>query len=53
VFCHITLCVASQLVFIVVRVYFISGSVRKLSDTPSYIASSARVTLNGEMLRIC
>jgi hypothetical protein len=32
----ITLCVASQRVFIVV-IYFVTDSVRKLSDTPSYI----------------
>jgi hypothetical protein len=34
-FCTITLCVASQRVFIVV-VYFVIDSVRKLLDTPSY-----------------
>jgi hypothetical protein len=33
----ITLCVASQRVFIVVTVYFVIDSVRKLLDTPSYI----------------
>jgi hypothetical protein len=36
-FAAITLCVASQQVFIVV-VYFIINSVWKLSDTPSYIS---------------
>jgi hypothetical protein len=35
-FAVITLCVASQRVFIVV-VYFIIDSVRKLLDTPSYV----------------
>jgi hypothetical protein len=35
-FVVITLCVASQRVFIVVSVYFIIDSVRKLLDTPSY-----------------
>jgi hypothetical protein len=35
-FVAITLCVASQLVFIVVSVYFVIDSVRKLLDTPSY-----------------
>jgi hypothetical protein len=35
-FASITLCVASQQVFIVVTVYFIIDSVRKLFDTPSY-----------------
>jgi hypothetical protein len=34
-FATIALCVASQLVFIVV-VYFVIESVRKLLDTPSY-----------------
>jgi hypothetical protein len=32
----ITLCVASQRVFIFVSVYFVINSVRKLLDTPSY-----------------
>jgi hypothetical protein len=32
----ITLCVASQRVFIAVSVYFVKDSVRKLLDTPSY-----------------
>jgi hypothetical protein len=32
----ITLCVASQRVFIVVSVYFVIDSVRKRLDTPSY-----------------
>jgi hypothetical protein len=36
-FAAITLCVASQRVFIVVRVYFVVDSIRKLLDTPSYI----------------
>jgi hypothetical protein len=35
-FAAITLCVASQLVLIVVSVYFVIDSVRKLLDTPSY-----------------
>jgi hypothetical protein len=34
-FAAITLCVASQRVFVVV-VYFVIDSVRKLLDTPSY-----------------
>jgi hypothetical protein len=33
----ITLCVASQRVFIVVSVYFVIDSVRKLMDTPSWV----------------
>jgi hypothetical protein len=32
----VTLCVAFQRVFIVVSVYFVIDSVRKLLDTPSY-----------------
>jgi hypothetical protein len=35
-FASITLCVASQRVIIVVSVYFVTDSVRKLLDTPSY-----------------
>jgi hypothetical protein len=36
-FSAITLCVASELLFIVVSVYFVIDSVRKLLDTPSYL----------------
>jgi hypothetical protein len=36
-FAAITLCVVSQLVFIVVIVYFVIDSVRKLLDIPSYV----------------
>jgi hypothetical protein len=36
-FAALTLCIASQRVFIVVSVYFVIDSVRKLLDTPSYI----------------
>jgi hypothetical protein len=35
-FAAVTLCVASQRVFIVVSVYFVIDSVRELLDTPSY-----------------
>jgi hypothetical protein len=35
-FAAITLCVASERVFIVVSLYFVIDSVRKLLDTPSY-----------------
>jgi hypothetical protein len=38
-FVPITLCVASQRVFIVVSVYFVIDSVRKLLGTPSYVQS--------------
>jgi hypothetical protein len=37
-FAAINLCVASQRVFIVVSVYFVIDSVRKLLDTFSYIS---------------
>jgi len=36
-FTTITLCVASQRVFVVVVVYFVIDSVWKLLDTPSYV----------------
>jgi hypothetical protein len=36
-FAAITLCVASQRVFIFVVVYFVIDSVRKLLDTSSYV----------------
>jgi len=44
-FATITLCVASQRVFIIVVVYFIIDSVRKLLDTPSYIHYLTEVIL--------
>jgi hypothetical protein len=42
-FAAITLCVASQRVFIVV--YFVIGSVRKLLNTPSYTLSYELLTV--------
>jgi len=39
-FAVITLCVASQGVFVVVFIYFIIDSVRKLLDTLSYTSSA-------------
>jgi len=41
-FAAITLCVASQRVFIVVSVYFVIDSVRKLLDIPSYVSMPVR-----------
>jgi hypothetical protein len=41
-FAAITLCVASQRVFIFVSVYFVTDSVRKILDTPSYDWSDVR-----------
>jgi hypothetical protein len=37
----ITLCVDSERVFIVVRIYFVMNSVRKLLDTHSYMLPGA------------
>jgi len=39
-FVAITLCVASQRVFIIVSMYFIIDSVRKLLDTPLYFVKT-------------
>jgi hypothetical protein len=41
-FAAITLCVASQRVFIVVSVYFVIDSLRKLLDTPSNVRPSGQ-----------
>jgi hypothetical protein len=37
IFAPITLCIASQRVFVIVSVYFVIDSVRKLLDPPSYV----------------
>jgi hypothetical protein len=51
-FAAITLCVASQRVFIVVSIYFVIDSVRKLLDIPSYInCTGVQVTLAFILLR--
>jgi hypothetical protein len=42
-FAAITLCVASQRVFIIAVVYFVIGSIRKLLDTPSYVTYSSKL----------
>jgi hypothetical protein len=52
-FAVITLCVASQRVFVVVVVvvvvvYFVIDSVRKLTDTPSYIRNNTSVPIINE-----
>jgi hypothetical protein len=47
-FTAITLCVASQRVFIVVSVYFVIDSVRKLFDTPSYTPGAVTLKYNGK-----
>jgi hypothetical protein len=39
-----TLCVASERVFIVVVVHFVIDSVRKLLDTPSYLSLHGRIS---------
>jgi hypothetical protein len=46
-----TLCVASQRVLIVVSAYFVIDSVRKLLDTPSYIALVALTLLDSRTFR--
>jgi hypothetical protein len=40
-FAAITLCVASQRIFVIVVVYFVIDSARKLLDTPSYSVREA------------
>jgi hypothetical protein len=47
-FATITLSVASQRVFFVVRVYFVIDSVRKRLDTPSYEVYVVIGCLSGE-----
>jgi len=51
-FAAITLCVASQRVFVAVGVYFVIDSVRKPLDTPSYLLSSDGTVINGVTLKI-
>jgi hypothetical protein len=51
-FAAITLGVASQRVFIVIVVYFIIDSVRKLLDTPSYICTHLRLSSCGKKKRL-
>jgi hypothetical protein len=54
-FAAITLCVASQLVFIVavVVVYFIIDSVRKLLDTPTYDAPHYVILIILPLFSLC
>jgi len=51
-FAAITPCVASQRVFIVVSVYFVFDSVRKLLDTPSYFCFSSDLK-NDVKTKVC
>jgi hypothetical protein len=44
-FAAINFCVASQLVFIVVSVYFVIDSVQKLLEIPSYVTATKTSTL--------
>jgi hypothetical protein len=46
-FAAITLCVACQRVFIVVSVYFVIDSDRKLLDTPSYVPEIIELVHDG------
>jgi hypothetical protein len=48
-FAAITLCVASQRVFIVVAFYFVIDSVRKLMDIPSYVICKLCVNFTNVM----
>jgi len=52
-FTPITICVASQRVLIVVSVYFVIESVRKLLDTPSYVAQMGFVTFSSTWKYSC
>jgi hypothetical protein len=52
-FAAITLCVASQRVFIVISVYLVIDSVRKLLDTPSCAVLTYRNTDITEMNQRC
>jgi len=49
----ITLCVASQRVFIVVSVYIVIDSVRKLLDTPSYFLPGPYVKCHSSFTSSC
>jgi len=57
-FAAITLCIASRQVFIVVVVYFVIDSVRKLLDTPSCMSLVCRyvrlcvITTNHSLLTV-
>jgi hypothetical protein len=51
-FAAITLCVASQRVFIVVSVYFVIDSVRKLLDRLSYMYEVGHIGL-GSFFKVC
>jgi hypothetical protein len=50
-FAAITLCVASQRVFIVV--YFVIDSVRKLSDTPSHHKKVNLINIRMDICEFC
>jgi hypothetical protein len=51
-FAAITLCAASQRVFIVVSVYFVIDSVRKLLDTPSYFICRTSLQIKAGRINI-
>jgi hypothetical protein len=51
-FAAITLCVASQRVYIVVSVNFVIASVRKLLDTPLYIYASSGIRTHDHVLAV-
>jgi hypothetical protein len=52
-FAAITICVASHSVFIVVAVYFVVDSVRKLLDTPSYTGREEEDYVSADQMLSC
>jgi hypothetical protein len=52
-FAAMTLCVASQRVFIVVSMYFVIDSVRKLLDTPLYSNSLVNSYIPIDQCSVC
>jgi hypothetical protein len=52
-FAAITICVASQRVFIVASVYSVIDSVPKLLDTPSYVDKISYSCLNKDLEYLC
>jgi hypothetical protein len=52
-FAAITLYVASQRLFVIVSMYFIIDSVRKLLDTPSYVYMYRNIVKHSEAKDTC
>jgi hypothetical protein len=51
-FAAITLCVGSQRVFIIVVIYFVIDSVRKLLDTPSYLIAMSYFVISRQFFKL-